>query len=118
MPSGKIKSTRKANKEMESQKITELIYASIDEINETLSDDGVSLDKSESTALFGQDSVLDSIDLVNFISIVEEKLEEEVDEYIPLADERAMSQDSSPFKSVSTLTGYIADLLKEVEDSE
>jgi len=103
---------------MDSDKILSIIYSSIDEINETLEDDGVALDKTETTSLFGQDSVLDSIDLVNFISIVEEKLEEEVNEYVALADERAMSQDSSPFKSVSTLTEYIAALLKELEQSE
>jgi hypothetical protein len=48
---------------------------------------------------------------VAFLIDVEELFLDE-DIQIALSDERAMSQSKSPFRSVETLTDYIAELLK------
>jgi len=49
------------------QKILELIYSAIDELNAGNGD--VSVTKEESTPLFGAASVLDSVDLVNLLQL-------------------------------------------------
>lgn len=89
-----------------------LIYDSIDEINLDL-DSTEKIQKSEDTVIFGIDSSLDSIELVNFITVIEQKIEEETGRFITIADERAMSLESSPFQTVSTLKGYIETLINE-----
>ena len=57
--------------------------------------------------------VLDSMGLVTLIVDVEQRLEEEYDEVVVLADERAMSQKRSPFLSVGSLADYICQLVEE-----
>lgn len=90
--------------------IKEIIFKSIDEIN--LQND-LQIAKEASTKLFGRDSDLDSLGLVNLITTIEEKIEEKTGNYIPIADERAFSQESSPFKTVETLASYIEKLLND-----
>ena len=59
------------------------------------------------TALFGTNGILDSMGLVTLIVEVEQTLADRFDITITLADDRAMSQRSSPFRSVGTLADYI-----------
>jgi acyl carrier protein len=67
----------------------------------------------EDVYLIGREAVLDSMGLVNLIVEVEQRLEEEYDLVLVLADERAMSQRKSPFRSVRSLTDYICQLVDE-----
>ena len=90
--------------------ILKLIYEVIDEVNEDL-EDGLVIEKSPEAKIFGKGSALDSMGLVNFITLVEEKLEEETGDFISIADENAMSMVVSPFKTVSTLEEYIKTLI-------
>ncbi len=92
--------------------VLKLIYDSIDEINEDL-EEGEKVEKSEETIIFADGSSLDSLGLVNLITIVEQKIEEETGEYITIADERALSMESSPFQTVKTLKDYIVMLINE-----
>src|SRR5687768_10436249 len=92
--------------------ILKLLYEAIDEINLDL-DPKEQVEKSEDTVIFGVDSSLDSIGLVNFITIIEQKIEEQTGRFISIADERAMSMNESPFRSVSTLRHYIETLVNE-----
>ena len=71
------------------------------------------IEKSNNTALFGSGSKLDSLDLINLVVAVEQNIEDEFDVTIKLADERVLSQKTSPFKTVRTLTDYIEMLLGE-----
>lgn len=89
-----------------------LIYEVIDELNLEL-EENAQLEKSVDAKIFGQGSVLDSMGLINFITLIEEKIEEETGKFISIADERAMSLESSPFQSVSSLKDYIDTLLSE-----
>ena len=86
-----------------------IIFEAIDEINLNLED--VQMEKNEDTVIFGNESVLDSMDLVHFISLIEEKIEDESGDYISIADENAMSLEVSPFRTVKTLNEYIKNLL-------
>lgn len=88
--------------------IIEIIFNSIDEINE-LNDSH--LVKDEQTKLFGKGSDLDSLGLVNFIVSVEENINNAFDVSVSIADEKAMSQKNSPFKSVESLADYILELI-------
>jgi acyl carrier protein len=92
------------------QEIVELIYKSIDEINQV---NDYKIIKDTATKLFGRDSDLDSLGLVNLITTIEEGIEELTGNYIPIADERAFSLETSPFKTVETLANYIETLVNE-----
>lgn len=63
--------------------------------------------------LFGADAVLDSLSLVSLIVDVESAVSEQVGFDISLSDDRAMSQDVSPYSDVNALTSYIQLLLSE-----
>ncbi|MDI5950753.1 hypothetical protein [Flavobacterium yafengii] len=90
--------------------IVEIIFQCIEDIN---NENGIDIAKDLNTKLFGSDSELDSILLVNLIVAVEENIEELSGKYIPIADERAFSLEDSPFKSIETLADYIKVLLNE-----
>jgi hypothetical protein len=63
--------------------------------------------------LIGPESLLDSLSLVNLILDVEQRLEEQAGVTVTLADDRAMSQRTSPFLTVDTLADYVTMLLEE-----
>ena len=93
------------------ERILACIYDAIDDVNDRQPDDG-KLDKSPETRLFGRHSKLDSLGLVNLIVAVEENLRDELGVSFTLADERAMSQQRSPFISVRALADYIERLMQ------
>jgi acyl carrier protein len=59
--------------------------------------------------------VLDSLGLVRVIAELEDEIYDHTNKSITLADEKAMSQKASPFRSVASLSDYISTLLHEVE---
>ena len=74
-----------------------------------------SIDINENTRLFGSDALFSSIQLVSFITELEENLEDELDVYLTLADEKAMSRRTSPFSNVKYLISYVEEKIKEDE---
>ena len=96
----------------QNEKITQLIFDALDEINAQLPEEQ-QLEKSLTTSLYGEKGKLDSLGLVNLIVAVEQKLQDELGLTITLATERAMSQKNSPFRSVQSLLNYITLLLEE-----
>ena len=94
------------------EKIKNLIIKSVQEINEQLPQKQ-QLGQSSKTTLFGSDGKLDSLGLVNLLVIIEQNIEDEFDISITIADEKAMSQKHSPFKTIGTLADYIDMLLRE-----
>jgi len=107
------KQTQESQYEMEqTQRIVDSIYRAVDELNQQMPSER-QLDKSVDTALFGKSTKLDSLALVNLIVATEQNIEEEFGTTVTLADEKAMSQKNSPFKTIGTLTEYIALLLTE-----
>ncbi len=97
---------------MDKQSILDAIYQAIGELN-LEREDTEQIDKAPETKLLGRESKLDSLGLVNLIVIVEEKVSDILNIELTLADERAMSQKHSPFRSVQTLADYIQLLLEE-----
>ena len=94
------------------EQITNIIYDALDGIN--LDNNEIpDIEKSLDTELYGGNSSLDSLGLINLIVAVEQNLEEAFETEITLADERAMSQENSPFRTVESLVDYIEILLEE-----
>ncbi len=88
------------------------IYKAIDELNQQRPKEQ-HLEKSTDTVLFGKSGKLDSLGLINLIATVEQKIQEEFKVKITLANETAMTQMDSIFKTIGTLSDYIATLLNE-----
>jgi acyl carrier protein len=99
---------------MERFEISRLIRSSLDDV--LAMGDGnrpKPAELGDDTRLIGQQGLLDSMGLVTLIVDVEQRLEEEHDVVLVLADERAMSQKHSPFRSVGSLADYVCQLLEE-----
>jgi len=97
---------------MNQQDVLAAVLEAVAEVNEQL-DAERKLDLEPETRLLGKSSKLDSFGLVNLIVVVEEKLYDKFDKSVTLADERAMSQEHSPFRSVQSLADYAYTLLIE-----
>lgn len=94
------------------EQLIPVIYQAIDEVNAVLPPEQ-QLEKSIHTVLFGQSGKLDSLGLVNLIVTTEQKVQENFGIAITLADEKAMSQKNSPFRTVESLAEYIPKILAE-----
>jgi acyl carrier protein len=94
---------------MEKKKIEEVVIAAFHDYFETQDiQDKVDTD----TVLFGGEAALDSMGLVNVVIDIESFFHAE-GYNISLTSERAMSRRSSPFRTVSTLVDFIAELIDE-----
>jgi acyl carrier protein len=67
----------------------------------------------ETTRLFGKEGLLDSLGLVTLLIDIEQAVNERTGLMIALADDRAMSQSRSPFRTIGTLADYIETLTNE-----
>jgi len=70
---------------------------------------------NEDTKLFGSNGLFSSIQLVSFITELEENLEDDLDIELTLADEKAMSRRTSPFSNVKYLISYVEEKINEDE---
>ena len=104
-------------KEVENQKIEGLIIAALEEVMEVLDGEIIGSAGSD-TRIFGPKGLLDSMGLVSLITDLEEKIEDEFGVSLILADERAMSREKSPFRTVSSLARYIDMLMEEEKHNE
>ena len=68
---------------------------------------------NESTKLLGRRSILDSMGLVTLLVNIEQRIDEDHGMTITIADERAMSQENSPFLTVKSLSEYTWLLIEE-----
>ena len=92
------------------KKIRKIIISTINTMNENL-DEAIQVKDGLDTVLYGNGGKLDSLDLINLIVAVEQNIEDEFDVPVTLADERAMTQEHSPFRTVESLLDYLEVLL-------
>ena len=85
----------------------------ISEVSNSIYTDNEEIVINENSVIYGDNSQLDSLELVSLIVAVEQNIEDEFGISITLADERAMSQENSPFRSVRSLADYVETILKE-----
>jgi acyl carrier protein len=67
----------------------------------------------DSTRLMGRSGLFDSMGLVSLVVEVEQLLESQFEAVIVLADDRAMSQERSPFLTIGSLADYALHLIDE-----
>ena len=96
---------------IEKDKISEVIFDAIDELNEQLPEEQ-RLEKNLDTILIGEDGKIDSLGLVNLIVLIEQKIEEDFGIYISLADESDTSREGNPFDNIKNLQLHIFFLLE------
>ncbi len=94
------------------EKVANLVNKVVVEFNESLARK-IPVEQGSAAPLYGQDGGLDSLGFVTFVVAVEQAVEEEMGISITLADEKAMSQRNSPFRTVGTLVDYISALIAE-----
>jgi acyl carrier protein len=93
-------------------KFINVIFSTIDELND-LRADGDTIPQEMITPLYGEDGFLDSLDLVNFITILEEKLEDDLNLELTLVNSDVLSQENSPFATIDSLVNYITSLVNK-----
>lgn len=71
----------------------------------------------ENTVLFGEQGILDSISLLNVVTVIEEQLEERYGLSVDLTSSEAMSRGGNPLQSVGGLANYILGLNPPVTGS-
>jgi len=90
-----------------SEDLTQMIIAATRDL---AAEQGVEIDGTldANTRLFGEGGLLDSMALVSLVIAVEQALEEKYEVGVALADEKALSQRSSPYRTIGTLAAYAA----------
>tara|TARA_B100000989_G_C19518918_1_gene463109 strand:- start:1783 stop:2082 length:300 start_codon:yes stop_codon:yes gene_type:complete len=89
--------------------IQNIINESIDEINDFLPQDS-QITKDDDQLLYGTNGVLDSMGIINFCLLVEEKFAEVFSKEISLIDDSAFSEEMLPIESVRNLKAYLTKL--------
>ena len=97
------------------EKIIAAVYRAVDWVNDELPPDRRII-KAPETRLLGPQSVLDSIHLVSLIVTTEREIEEAFGVALTLADERALSMKTSPFRSIQSLADYITLLMRDARN--
>lgn len=90
--------------------LSDLIIDCVQEFGQQHHNDGLAQAQLD-TLLFG--AHLDSMGVVFLVTELESRLADELGVDISLADERAMSQKTSPFRSVKHLVAYVEMLVNE-----
>lgn len=90
--------------------ILDVIVQTIESYNKLTTEPKIQFTSTGSALLFDPKSSLDSLGLVTLILNLEDNLSEKCGLNITLADDRAMSQKNSPFRSTESLTEYIYNL--------
>lgn len=70
---------------------------------------------SRATPLYGKGGHLDSLALVNFVIAAEKSIEQEFGLFVALADEKALSQKRSPYRTVESFIAYSSKIVRESE---
>jgi acyl carrier protein len=90
----------------------ELVKAAVKELSDELGYESLR-EPSADTVLFGGAEGIDSLSLVQIVAEVERAAEDKFAKRVVLADERAMSQRNSPFRTVGTLAELLEERLAE-----
>lgn len=91
--------------------LTQLIVTATRELGSEQGLD-IATDIGPETRLFGEGGLLDSMALVSLVIAVEQAIEEQHGVTVALADEKALSQSSSPYRTIGSLAAYAAQELE------
>jgi acyl carrier protein len=90
------------------EEVTDLLRESVEAFNAIHGE--IQLAFAPETPLFGDGAPLSSLDLVMLLVEIEDRLADRFGLERSLSDDRAMSQQRSPFRTIGTLTDYLAAL--------
>ncbi len=79
-------------------------------VKEVADEQGLAIpaDLGETTRLFGEGGLLDSLALVSLVIAVEQGIEERFGKRVELSDDKALSQKNSPYRTIGSLSAYAA----------
>lgn len=98
---------------MEPYDQNELIQLIINSVTSVLEQgEGAPQDLSADTELVGEDSVLDSIGVIELVTSLEEAIEEKHGIVISLFDDEVLFDAEGPFNRISKLAGHITEVLE------
>ena len=106
----------RANRDQLLTETAEIILSALREVKQQMGKDG-NFEVSLKTRLYGRGSDLDSMGLVQLVVDVEEKIGERYGVPVTLTDEKALSQEHSPFQTAEALANYVTKLLLQKETS-
>jgi acyl carrier protein len=89
-----------------------IVVASLTSVLE-MNDEPVPEGIDETTVIVGDGAVIDSLGVVSLIVEIEEALETAHELAVTLASDKAMSQRTSPFRTVGVLADYVCEVAKE-----
>ena len=95
-------------------KVESIVKQAVEELNEQREADK-KLVFARETKLIGKNAEVDSMEFITLISIIEELLADEFGKDIRIVSDKAFSMEHSPFRSIETLTDFIAGLLESEE---
>ena len=94
------------------KKYLQIIKGAIQELNNSKGEED-KIGLAPNTVLLGTDSAIESIDLINMIVAIEEKVKTEYGQSIVLVNEHSMSSPNHPFQTISSLATYLGEILSE-----
>ena len=95
---------------MENQ-IFDIVKEALSELNEELQYE--EFDQiTKDTSVFSGPGSIDSLTLVRLVSMLEEEVSELTGEKITLANDKVMSANNTPFKTVDTIVNFISGQMK------
>ena len=86
--------------------LLDCIKQGIEEINITR-EQKIPIEELDRISIYGESGVFDSMQLVNFLMVVEERMSEQMGLSITIVSEKAISRKVSPFSTVSALLDYL-----------
>lgn len=90
-------------------RVTQIV---VEALGNALSEFDLQQEATSESAIYGDDSILDSTALVSMIVDIEDQLEEEFGFVVSLTDEQAISQSNSPFSTVPAMASYIMEVYR------
>ena len=95
-------------------KIEKVLFKTIDQINEQFLDEGneKKLNNSDDTKIIGDESILDSLDILNFVVALQENIAAEFGDQIELVNDELLSEENNPLSTVKMLKLHLLQILK------
>jgi acyl carrier protein len=92
---------------VDQQGVLQAVYGAMRELRESGVPAAGPPQASIETPLFGPHGMLDSLGLVHLIVVLEDRLADLFGVNLTLADDKALSERRSPFRTVGSLTDYV-----------
>lgn len=93
------------------QDILNLLYQAIDDFNDEAEEADEQLEKSELVFLLGEHSKLDSLALVTYIGMVEQRLREDLNVELSLINSETINPQTGLMNTIGSLSDHIGTLL-------